>query len=255
MTLPGDRFAVEPRDAFHVGRFQYLDRVGHHLLAHATLVVSIGHRDIEGRHAPRVRARARTSRPGVLTAQTHTTLASAFEFEGVRYRPTLERIPSEANLRRARKQLEEIKQRISRGQSSFADEFPDYKFLGHVAKVVTPRTCNDVFDDFMAHCESRMSKNDLSFATFESYRRILKSTWRPEIGEEIFEDVKYSRLAKIVDGKKGINKETHNNIVSVIRCAVEYGYRDYPEKHNPASALKCFRLFKKDRRQPDPFTI
>jgi hypothetical protein len=40
-----------------------------------------------------------------------------------------------------------------------------------------------------------------------------------------------------VDGKKGIKKKTHNNIVSVIRCAFEYGYRDYPEKHNPASAL------------------
>jgi integrase len=112
-----------------------------------------------------------------------------------------------------------------------------------------------VFDDFMAHCESRMSKNDLSFATFESYRKILTSSWRPAIGNEVFEDVKYPRLAKIVDGKKGINKKTHNNIVSVIRCAFEYGYRDHPEKHNPASALKCFRLSKKDRRAPDPFTI
>lgn len=98
-------------------------------------------------------------------------------------------------------------------------------------------------------------RNDLSFATFESYRKILQSTGRPAIGGEVFEDVKYSRLAKIVEGKKGINKKTHNNIVSVIRCAFEYGYRDHPEKHNPASALKCFRLSKKDRRPPDPFTI
>jgi integrase len=118
-----------------------------------------------------------------------------------------------------------------------------------------PAGHNEVFDDFMAHCASRMAKNDLSFATFESYRKILTSTWRPAIGNEIFEDVKYSRLAKIVDGKVGINKKTHNNIVSVIRCAFEFGYRDHPERHNPASALKCFRLSKKDRRPPDPFTI
>jgi integrase len=117
------------------------------------------------------------------------------------------------------------------------------------------QSCNMVFDDFMAHCESRMSKSDLSFAALESYRKILKSTWRPEIGEEFFEDVKYSRLAKIVDGKKGIGKKTYNNIVSVIRCAFEYGYRDNPEKHNPAAALKCFRLTKKDRPPPDPFSI
>lgn len=89
--------------------------------------------------------------------------------------------------------------------------------------------CYEVFDDFMAHCESRMSKNDLSFATFENHRKILESTWRPAIGGEIFEDVKYSRLAKIVDGKRGINEKTHENIVSVIRCALEYGYRDHPE--------------------------
>lgn len=31
--------------------------------------------------------------------------------------------------------------------------------------------------------------------------------------------------------------------------------RDHPEKHNLASALKCFRLVKKDRKMPDPYTI
>jgi hypothetical protein len=35
-----------------------------------------------------------------------------FEYEGVRYRPTLKRNPSEANLKRARRQLSEIKERI-----------------------------------------------------------------------------------------------------------------------------------------------
>jgi hypothetical protein len=90
-----------------------------------------------------------------------------------------------------------------------ADEFPGYKFLGKVAEPIALRTCNEVFDDFMAHCESRMSKNDLSFATFESYRKILTSTWRPAIGDEVFDDVKYSRLAKIVDGKRvSIRKPT-----------------------------------------------
>lgn len=59
----------------------------------------------------------------------------------------------------------------------------------------------------------------------------------------------------IVDSKRDISKKTHNNVVSVIGCAFEYGYRDHPEKHNPASALKCVRLTKKDRGVPDPFSI
>jgi hypothetical protein len=46
-----------------------------------------------------------------------------FEFDGVRYRPTLERSPTEANLKRARKQLQEIKQRIDAGTFVFARSF------------------------------------------------------------------------------------------------------------------------------------
>lgn len=40
-----------------------------------------------------------------------------------------------------------------------------------------------------------------------------------------------------------------------LRCACKLGYLDHPEKHNPASQLKCFRLVKKDWSVPDPFTI
>jgi integrase len=50
-----------------------------------------------------------------------------FEFEGVRYRPVLARTPTEANLRRARAQLEDIKRRIAAGTFCFAEEFPDFR--------------------------------------------------------------------------------------------------------------------------------
>ncbi|MDE2250109.1 MAG: hypothetical protein KGL25_01715 [Gammaproteobacteria bacterium] len=33
------------------------------------------------------------------------------------------------------------------------------------------------------------------------------------------------------------------------------GYRDTPEKHNPASGLKCARITKTDRPVIDPFCI
>ncbi len=178
-----------------------------------------------------------------------------FEYQGRRYRPTLKRIPSEANLRRAHVQLKEIKRRIALGTFVFAEEFPEFRDLHTFAPVEAPRTCNQVFDEFMVHNEARMAKTDLAFATVESYRKILESTWRPAIGELIFEEVKYSTLAKIIDAKLEISKKTHNNIVSVIRCAFEYGYRDHPGKSNPASVLKCFRLTKKDRPAPDPFSI
>jgi integrase len=127
--------------------------------------------------------------------------------------------------------------------------------LHRVSNSPTSETDNDVFDDFLRHTESRVSKGDLAFATLQGYRKILEAVWRPKIGHEFFDDVKYSTLVKIVDRKVGIKKKTHNNIVSTVRCAFEHGYRDKPEKFNPAAALKCFRIGKKDRLPPDPFTI
>ncbi len=178
-----------------------------------------------------------------------------FVFDGVRYRPTIKRVPSEANLRRARVQLQEIKRRIASGTFVFAEEFPEYRYMEQLGGDARgARTCNDVFNEFMTHCESRMSKSDLAFATYESYRKILDSVWRPAIGTALFERVKYSDLVKIADGRK-LSKKTYNNIISPLRCAFEYGYRDHPEKFNPASGLKGFRITKKDRPAVDPFSI
>jgi hypothetical protein len=53
-----------------------------------------------------------------------------FEFEGVHYRPTLKRNPTEANLKRARKQLQQIKQRIAAGVFVFRRSFPTIASLG-----------------------------------------------------------------------------------------------------------------------------
>ena len=58
-----------------------------------------------------------------------------FIFNGIRYRPTIKRPPSEANLRRARERLEAIKQQISLGTFSFEEEFPDYRLLRRLTGV------------------------------------------------------------------------------------------------------------------------
>ena len=98
-----------------------------------------------------------------------------------------------------------------------------------------------------------MAKNDMAFVTMDGYRKILNQVWRPSIGKELFERIRYSRLSKVVDVYRW-KKRTYNNAVSALRCAFEYGYRDFPEKHNPVSALKCLRITKKNRPVIDPFT-
>src|SRR5687768_7394305 len=109
-----------------------------------------------------------------------------FKFEGVRYRPTLQRAPSEANLRRAYKQLLDIKLRIKTGTFKFEEEFPDYRYKGALSTQSgeeareQQRTCNQVFDRFISHCELRVRKDDMAISTLRGYREILDRVFRPE---------------------------------------------------------------------------
>jgi hypothetical protein len=61
-------------------------------------------------------------------------------------------------------------------------------------------------------------------------------------------------LVKIADTHHG-NKKTYNNSISALRRAFDFGYLDYPEKRDPAAALKCSRRGRKDRPSIDPFSI
>jgi integrase len=150
--------------------------------------------------------------------------------------------------------LRRIKARIAAGTLSFNEEFPAYRYKHRLARSFSCQTCNDVFDAYLAHCAARLAKFDLACATLASYRRAIDSTWRPTIGPRRFDQVNYSMLVKIADAKR-VGKKTYNNIVSVLRRAFEYGYRDHPERHNPARGLKTLRIRRKDRPPVDPFSI
>src|SRR4030095_4296845 len=102
---------------------------------------------------------------GGVVARGRERIQFTFKFEGTRYRPTLLRAPTEANLRRAREELEGIKARITAGTFSFAEEFPDYVHLNKVPRAGSPRTCNQVFDDFLSHCAARVAKHDMATVT------------------------------------------------------------------------------------------
>jgi hypothetical protein len=177
-----------------------------------------------------------------------------FYIDRVRFRPTIRWIPNEANLRRARTYLARIKAQIAAGTFCFADEFPDYQHLRQVPVPLSARTCGEVFDAFLRHDEGRLARDDLAASTVASHRQILNHDWRPHIGHLPFLDVPYSMLVKIADTHHG-NKKTYNNSVSALRRAFDFGYLDYPERRDPAAALKCSRRGKKDRPSIDPFSI
>ena len=120
----------------------------------------------------------RKSISGGVAAAGTSRVRFDFMFDGVRYRPSLPIIPTAMNLRRARAHLEGIKQRITQGTFSFAEEFPDYRFLNGTPRAGSPRTCNQVFDAFLAHCEARHAKHDMAAITLACYRRVIDRFWR-----------------------------------------------------------------------------
>jgi hypothetical protein len=131
-----------------------------------------------------------------------------FIVNGIRYRPSIKRPPSEANLRRARERLESIKQQIRLGIFSFEEEFPDYRFLSRVGGTSSARLCSDVFDAYLAHCAARLRRNDMAAATVRSYRKILDGVWRPHLGDLVFSHIRYSRLIAIADGHSWSKRPT-----------------------------------------------
>jgi integrase len=191
---------------------------------------------------------------GGVTAASRGRIQFDFMFEGIRYRPSIQRPPSEANLRRARERLEEINRQIEAGTFSFAEEFPDYRLLRRLTGTAAVRTCNHVFDAFLAHCEARFSRGDMAAITLSSYRKVLDSVWRPTLGPSLFHRMKYSELVEIADGKLW-SKNTYNNAISILRRAFNFGYCNHPEQYNPARSLRGARLRKTDRPRIDPFCM
>lgn len=192
------------------------------------------------------------SQTGGITAVGTRRIRFDFIFEGQRYRPSVLRAPPDLNLRRAREQLAAIKERIATGTFSFTDEFPNFRDLKSVPNSGSRRTCGHVFDAFLTHCESRMTKDDMAPITVSSYRRVLNTFWRPKIGAMPFLAVRYSMLVRIADEALW-SKKTYNNAISVLRRAFKFGYHDHPDRHDPTLALKSARIRKQDRATIDPF--
>jgi integrase len=69
----------------------------------------------------------RHSSTGGVRARGINRIQYDFRLNGVRYRPTLKVISTEANLRRAREHLKFIEEHIRLGTFRFIEEFPDFR--------------------------------------------------------------------------------------------------------------------------------
>jgi integrase len=190
-----------------------------------------------------------------------------FQYEGKQRRPTLNWRPSQANLARAAKLRKRILEEIRQNTFSFADHFPDYKFLSKVAVATPGATFAEVAADYLK------SIGQKEYATKESYRKIIGGFKDVEdgppkpfgfwvhqqltenaapLGQRALFDVGYRELATFVGSYAFGKNKTHNNKVSVLKKVFEFGYADHHDKANPASQLKMLPVQTVD---PDPYTL
>jgi hypothetical protein len=59
--------------------------------------------------------------------------------------------------------------------------------------------------------------------------------------DQPFLGIKYSLLVHVADAQPW-SKKTYNNAISALHRAFNFGYLDYPERRDPAAALKCSRI-------------
>jgi hypothetical protein len=94
----------------------------------------------------------RRSMTGGVVSKGRARIQYDFRLNGVRYRPSIRALPTEANLHRAQEHLKAIRERIRLGTFSFIEDFPDFRDLHNVLPHSPFLTCNQVFDGYLRYC-------------------------------------------------------------------------------------------------------
>lgn len=197
----------------------------------------------------------RRSTSGSVTALGPNRIQFDFRIGTQRYRPSIECPSTESNLERARTRMKRISERISAGTFCFSSEFPGFRNLTRVSQHSKMHACRAVFDEFLAHCEIAVSRNEMAATTVASYRNTLHSVWRPELDELPFLGIDFAALNRIANSHRNWSYKTYNNAISVVRRAFAFGYQIYPTEVNPALGLRLARLRRHERPRADPFRI
>lgn len=182
-----------------------------------------------------------------MTAKGADRIQFDFTVNGDRYRPTIQMRPTKTNLQYAAQRLVDIKRRITLGTFNFAEEFPDYRFIGSITGPANRPTFRKVGELFLASI-----KGDVEHATHVSYRKILNQFWYPKIGDMVLADIRYSQLTALIGEHPWTARKTRNNNVSVGRRVFEFAVDDKIISTSPAEKLKSLKV---QAEPPDPYNL
>lgn len=194
---------------------------------------------------------ARPSCTGGVTAVGCYGIRFDFTVNGERFRLVKHIVPTEENLMRARQYLAWIQMQIDSGTFDLAKEFPEYAARRGARVLACALSCAQLFDAFLRHEEAQVLRQELTQATVDGHRRILNGGWRPHIGHMLFTHVTATLLDEVADTQDW-SKKTYNNAIGALKSAFAYVSRDFPERQNPAAALKYARI---PKPRVDPFSV
>jgi len=147
--------------------------------------------------------------------------------------------PTQANIKRAHRLAAEIRERVRLGTFSMAEYFPEAGVAG------APLTVGAQLDLWLG------LQSALEPSTLRGYE-IAVRWWQARMGNEPLRAVKHSTILAALATQPMWTGKTRNNVVSVLRQAIQLALRDQIITNNPLDGLEAAPH---QKRLPDPFTL
>lgn len=158
-------------------------------------------------------------------------------------RERLELQPTPANIRHAERMRAEILGKIERGTFVLAEYFPD----SPRARADMPSmTVGQLFGEWLD-----VKKPELQHSTIHSYQQTIDSYHFDAVRKDLVGDFNFRALKRLL-ARLPANPKTFNNVASVLRQVLEYGYK---AKILAEPLHESIEMRRRQKPEPDPFTL
>lgn len=158
-------------------------------------------------------------------------------------RERLELQPTPANVRHAERMRAEILGKIERGTFVLAEYFPDSP---RARADVPSMTVGQLFEEWLD-----VKKPELQHSTIHSYQQTIDSYHFDAVRKDLVGDFNFRALKRLL-ARLPANPKTFNNVASVLRQVLEYGYK---AKILAEPLHESIEMRRRQKPEPDPFTL
>jgi integrase len=172
-------------------------------------------------------------RPGINegVAAKASRIEVRFTYRGKDIRPTLDLVPTSANIKYAIRLRKKILAEIDDHTFVLGKHFPDYKFTG--SATTNTNSFGLLLPVFLQWIATRQAHSSVL-----SLKRKLTSFWLPHLEHENVRAVSFKQLSVIVSARHWNKPKTHNNYVSALREFFSYIVDHEYAEENPTLKLK-----------------